>query len=156
VKIKDLLQKSSILIDPPALDKKGLITRLAAHMASINNLPDGGLIAEKILEREAQVSTGIGYGIAIPHSRMEKVDRIFMAAAKSVKGIDFSSIDGQPVHLIFMLISPAGASNEHVQVLSSLSRIMSYEEIRKKLIAAKRPEQFLDLLIKGENKYVEQ
>jgi PTS system fructose-specific IIC component len=153
VKIKDLLQKSSILIDPPAADKKGIITQLAAHLALMHNLPDGRLIAQKILEREAEVSTGIGYGIAIPHSRMEKIDRIYMAAARSMKGIDYSSIDGQPVHLIFMLISPAGASNEHMQVLSSLSRIMSYEDIRKKLIATKRAEQFLDMLVKGENKY---
>ncbi|MBN2188450.1 MAG: PTS sugar transporter subunit IIA [Chitinispirillaceae bacterium] len=153
MKIKDLLQKSCILIDPPAADKKGIITQLAAHLASINNLPDGRLIAQKILEREAEVSTGIGYGIAIPHARMEKIDRIYMAAARSVKGIDYASIDGLPVYLIFMLISPAGASNEHVQVLSSLSRIMSYEDIRKKLIAAKKAEQFLDLLVKGEIKY---
>jgi PTS system fructose-specific IIC component len=155
VKIKDLLQKSSILFDPPAADRKGIITQLSAHLASIYNLPDHGLIAKKILEREAEVSTGIGYGIAIPHSRVENIDRMYMVAARSVKGIDFSSIDGQPVHLIFMLISPAGASNEHVQVLSSLSRIMSYEDIRKKLLAAKKQEQFLDLLVKGENKYVE-
>ena len=153
MKIKDLLQKSSILIDPPAADKKGIITQLAAHLALMHNLPDGRLIAQKILEREAEVSTGIGYGIAIPHSRVEKIDRIYMVAARSVKGIDYSSIDGQPVHLIFMLISPAGASTEHMRVLSSLSRIMSYEDIRKKLIAAKRAEQFLDLLIKSEIKY---
>jgi PTS system fructose-specific IIC component len=156
VKIKDLLQKSSIIFDPPAADKKGIITWLAAHMASINNLPDGRLIAGKILEREAEVSTGIGYGIAIPHSRVEKIDRIYMVGARSRQGIDFSSIDGQPVHLIFMLISPAGASNEHVQVLSSLSRVMSYEDMRRKLMAAKTPERFLDLLVKGEQKYVEQ
>jgi mannitol/fructose-specific phosphotransferase system IIA component (Ntr-type) len=155
VKIKDLLHKSSILLDPPAPDKKGIITCLAAHLASINNLPDSGFIARKILEREAEVSTGIGYGIAIPHSRVGKIDRIYMAAARSAGGIDFSSIDGQPVHLIFMLISPSDASNEHVQVLSALSRIMSYEDMRKKLMAAKMPEKFLELLIKGENKYVE-
>jgi mannitol/fructose-specific phosphotransferase system IIA component (Ntr-type) len=155
VKIRDLLQKNSVLIDVPAADKNGMITQLADHLASIYNLPDGGLIARKILERETEVSTGIGYGIAIPHARVEKIDRIYMVAARSVKGVDFSAIDGQPVHLIFLIISPAGASSEHVQVLSSLSRIMSYEDIRKKLLAAKRPEQFLDLLVKGENKYVE-
>jgi PTS system fructose-specific IIC component len=78
-----------------------------------------------------------------------------MVAARSLKGIDFTAIDGQPVHLIFMIISPANSSTDHMQVLSSLSRIMSYEDLRKKLLAAKKPEQFLDLLVKGENKYVE-
>jgi fructose PTS system EIIBC or EIIC component len=155
VKISALLQKSSILIDLASADKNGCITQLAGHMASVYNLPDGGLIARKILEREADVSTGIGFGIAIPHARVENINRVYMAAASSVKGIDFTAIDGQPVHLIFMIISPSGASNEHVQILSSLSRIMSYEDIRKKLMTAKTPEKFLELLIKGENKYVE-
>lgn len=155
MKIIDLLQKNGILIDLSAADKEGAITRLAGHLALIHNLPDGALIADKIMERETEVSTGIGFGIAIPHARVENIDRVYMAAARSVKGIDFSAIDGQPVHLIFMIISPAGVSNEHVQVLSSLSRIMSYEDIRKKLFSAKKPEQFLDLLVKGENKYTE-
>jgi PTS system fructose-specific IIC component len=156
VKIRELLQKNSVLIDLPAADKKEAVSRLAGHMASMYNLPDSALIARKVLEREAQVSTGIGFGIAVPHARVEKINRMYMAAARNSKGIDFSSIDGQPVHLIFMIISPTGASNEHVQILSSLSRIMSYEDIRKKLMAAKSPEKFLELLIKGENKYVEQ
>jgi fructose PTS system EIIBC or EIIC component len=155
VKIRDLLQKSSILIDLQATDKTEVITQMAGHMASIYNLLYGDLIARKILAREAEVSTGIGFGIAIPHARVEKTDRVYMAAARSIKGIDFAAIDGQPVHLIFMIISPASSSTDHVQVLSSLSRIMSYEDIRKKLLAAKKPEQFLDLLVKGENKYVE-
>jgi fructose PTS system EIIBC or EIIC component len=155
VKIKDLLQKDSIIFDPPATDKNGIITLLAGRMTSLYHLPDSGLIARKVLEREADVSTGIGFGIAIPHARIEKIDRVYMAAVRSTAGIDFAAIDGQPVHLIFMIVSPAGASNAHVQVLSSLSRIMSYEDIRKKLLAAKTPEKFLELLVKGESKYIE-
>jgi fructose PTS system EIIBC or EIIC component len=155
VKIKDLLQKESILFDPPATDKNGIIALLAGHMASVYRLPDSGLIARKVLEREAEVSTGIGFGIAIPHARMEKIDRVYMAAVRSAAGVDFSAIDGQPAHIIFMIVSPAGASTGHVQVLSSLSRIMSYEDIRKKLLTAKTPEKFLELLVKGEQKYVE-
>jgi len=155
VKIRDLLQKNSVLIDLQAADKTEIVTQMAGHMASIYTLSDGDLIARKILERETQVSTGIGFGIAIPHARVEKTDRVYMVAALSLKGIDFTAIDGQPVHLIFMIISPANSSTDHMQVLSSLSRIMSYEDLRKKLLAAKKPEQFLDLLVKGENKYVE-
>jgi mannitol/fructose-specific phosphotransferase system IIA component (Ntr-type) len=128
---------------------------MAGFLASINNLQDNDLIFRKILEREAEMSTGIGLGIAIPHARVETVDRVYMAAARSVKGIDFTAIDGQLVHLIFMIVSPVHASSDHMQVLSSLSRIMSYEDIRKKLLTVKKQEQFLELLIKGENKYVE-
>ena len=155
MKIRDLLSKNSILLDLQGTDKNEVLTQMAHYMSSIYNLPEKDLIARKILEREADMSTGIGFGIAIPHGRIDKVDRIHMIAAQSLKGIGFDSIDEQPVHLIFMIISPANNSSEHTQVLSSLSRIMSYEGIRKKLLAATRPEAFLDLLIKGEDKYVE-
>jgi PTS system fructose-specific IIC component len=155
VKIRDLLNKDSIIIDLQARDKNDTIVQMAGFLASINNLQDHDLIFRKILEREAEMSTGIGLGIAIPHARVETVDRVYMAAARSVKGIDFTAIDGQPVYLIFMIVSPVHASSDHMQVLSSLSRIMAYEDIRKKLRTVKKQEQFLDLLVKGENKYVE-
>ena len=155
MKIGDLLHKDSIIIDLQTGDKNETIVQMAGFLASINNLHDADLISRKILEREAEMSTGIGLGIAIPHARVEKVDQVYMAAARSVKGVDFTAIDGQPVHLIFMIVSPVNASSDHMQVLSSLSRIMSYEDIRKKLRTAKKQEQFLDLLVKGENKYVE-
>jgi PTS system fructose-specific IIC component len=155
VKIRDLLNKDSIIIDLQARDKNDTIVQMAGFLAAINNLQDHDLIFRKILEREAEMSTGIGLGIAIPHARVETVDRVYMAAARSVKGVDFTAIDGQPVHLIFMIVSPVHASSDHMQVLSSLSRIMSYEDIRKKLLTVKKQEQFLDLLVKGENKYVE-
>jgi PTS system fructose-specific IIC component len=156
VKVRDLLHKSSVLIDLKAADKRDLIVRLAAHISSLYRLPDSARIADDILKRESEVSTGIGFGIAIPHARIKNINRIYMAAARSLKGIDFSAIDGQPVTLVFMLVSPEGASNDHVQVLSSLSRIMSYEDMRKKLMGAKSPERFVELLVKGEKKYVEQ
>lgn len=155
MKIRDLLSKNSILIDLQGTDKNEVLTQMAHYMSSIYNLPEADLIARKILEREADMSTGIGFGIAIPHGRIDKVDRIHMIAAQSLTGIDFNSIDEQPVNLIFMIISPANNSSEHTQVLSSLSRIMSYEDIRKKLLAAASSEVFLDLLIKSEDKYVE-
>jgi len=155
VKIRDLLFKNSILLDLQGTDRNEVLTQMAHYMCSIYNLPDKDQIARKILDREAEVSTGIGFGIAIPHGRVDKVDRVYMVAAQSLAGIDFNAIDEQPVHLIFMIISPSNNSSEHTLVLSSLSRIMSYEGIRKKLLAAAKPEEFLDLLIKGEDKYVE-
>jgi PTS system fructose-specific IIC component len=155
VKIRDLLTKNSILIDLQGTDKEAILAQMAQYMASIYNLADADSISRKILEREADMSTGIGFGIAIPHARIPSIDRMYMIVARSVTGVDFAAIDEQLVHLIFMMLSPANTSAEHTQILSSLSRIMSYEDMRKKLFAATKPEQFLDLLIKGEDKYVE-
>jgi PTS system fructose-specific IIC component len=155
VKIRDLLQKNSILIGLESTDKKEILSQMAHYMASIYNLTDGAAIARKILEREADMSTGIGFGIAIPHARVDTVGSVYLIAGQSINGIDFNAIDEQPVHLIFMIISPANASAEHTQILSALSRIMSYENMRKKLIGAETAEQFLELIINGEDKYVE-
>ena len=155
MKVQDLLQKNSILIDLKGTDKVEILAQMARFMASIYDLADGSMIAEKILERESDMSTGIGYGIAIPHARLTGIDRLYMVAARSDEGIDFDAIDEQPVHMIFMMISPTNTSSEHTQILSSLSRIMSYEDVRNKLLTSQTPEQFLDVITKSENKYVE-
>jgi mannitol/fructose-specific phosphotransferase system IIA component (Ntr-type) len=128
---------------------------MAHFMISLNGLSGADDVAAKILERESEMSTGIGYGIAIPHARISGIDRLYMVAARSAQGLEFNAIDEQPVHLVFMMISPANTSIEHTQILSSLSRIMSYEEVRTKLLKAEDSEQFLDVITKSENKYIE-
>jgi mannitol/fructose-specific phosphotransferase system IIA component (Ntr-type) len=155
VKIQDILQKNSILIDLNSTDKQEVLSQMARFMASLHDLPNGESIDQKILERESDMSTGIGYGIAIPHARITGIDRLYMVAGRSNQGIEFNAIDEQPVHLLFMMISPTNTSSDHTQILSSLSRIMSYEDVRKKLLTADSTELFLDIIIKSENKYVD-
>jgi PTS system fructose-specific IIC component len=155
VKIQDLLQKSSILIDLKSTEKDQVLRQTAKFMASLYGLDNGEQISRLILERESDMSTGIGYGIAIPHARITGIDRLYMVAARSVNGIEFGAIDDQPVHVIFMLVSPANTSTEHTQILSSLSSIMAYEDVREKLFSAETVEQFLDIIEKSEEKYIE-
>jgi PTS system nitrogen regulatory IIA component len=155
VKIQDVLQKNGIITNLEPTGKTELLTQMARYLASLYDLKDQELIIRKILDREAEMSTGIGYGIAIPHARIEGVDRVYMIAGRSVKGIDFNAIDEQPVYLIFLMLSPVNASAQHTQLLSSLSRMMSYEELRNSLLETDDQQQFLDTIIRGENKYVE-
>lgn len=155
MKIQDVLQKNGIITNLDATAKTELLTQMGRYLASLYDLKDQELIVRKILDREAEMSTGIGYGIAIPHARIEGIDRVFMIAGRSAKGIDFNAIDEQPVYLIFMMLSPANASSQHTQLLSSLSRMMSYEEVRNSLLETEDQQQFLDIIIRGENKYVE-
>ncbi len=155
MKIQDLLQKSSILIDLKSTEKDQVLRQTAKFMASLYGLDNGEQISRLILERESDMSTGIGYGIAIPHARITGIDRVYMVAARSVNGIEFGAIDDQPVHVIFMLVSPANTSTEHTQILSSLSSIMAYEDVREKLFSAETVEQFLDIIEKSEEKYIE-
>jgi mannitol/fructose-specific phosphotransferase system IIA component (Ntr-type) len=155
VRIQDILPKNAIIGNLEAPNKIELLTQMAKYLTSLYDLKDPALIVQKILDREAEMSTGIGFGIAIPHARIEGIDRVFMIAARTVKGIEFDAIDEQPVHLIFMMLSPSNASTQYTQILSSLSRIMSYEEIRKDLAETDDPEKFLSVITHGEDKYVE-
>jgi mannitol/fructose-specific phosphotransferase system IIA component (Ntr-type) len=155
VKIQQILQKNGILVDLKASDKSEALTQIAGYLVSLYDLKPAQEIVDKILERESEMSTGIGFGIAIPHARISGIDRLYMVAARIVGGIEFNSIDEQPVFLIFMMISPAGTSADHTRILSSLSRIMSYEEIRRRLMDADSGEAFLDVVAKGEDKYVQ-
>jgi nitrogen PTS system EIIA component len=155
VKIQDILQKNGILTNLESTDKSEILTQMGKYLSSLFDLKDQEHIVRKILDREAEMSTGIGYGIAIPHARVEGIDKLYMIAGRSVKGIDFNSIDEQPVHLIFMMLSPANASSQYTHILSSLSRVMSYEEIRNSLVESDDAEKFLGIIAAGENKYVE-
>lgn len=155
MKLQELLTKSSIIIDLPETNKNEFLSQMAHFLISLNGLSGADEVAAKILDRESEMSTGIGYGIAIPHARISGIDRLYMVAARSALGLEFNAIDEQPVQLVFMMISPANTSIEHTQILSSLSRIMSYEEVRTKLLKAEDSEQFLEVITKSENKYIE-
>lgn len=155
MRIQDILQKNAIIINLEASTKTELLIQMAEYLASLYDLKDKAMVVQKIMNREAEMSTGIGFGIAIPHARMEGIDRVYMIAARIIKGIEFNAIDEQPVHLIFMMISPANTTSPYTQILSSLSRIMSYEEIRQSLIEADTPESFLSVITRGEDKYVD-
>ncbi len=156
MKIQNILFINGILIDLKAWDKKDALTQMARFLASINNVKDRDLLVQKVLEREIESSTGIGFGIAIPHARLDIIDGVCMIAARCVPGLDFDSLDNKPVHLIFMTASSNSNSDDLRNILSSLSKIMFYEEMRDRLLSASDPETFLNLLYEGENKYVKE
>lgn len=156
MKIQDLLQKNAILPEILQKQKNEALSVMANFMATLYGLPDGDDIARKIIEREVEISTGIGYGIAIPHARISGIDRLYLSVGRSLEGIEFQAIDELPVHLLFMMLSPKNTSSEHTQILSRLSRIMSYEEVRSKMMEAKTAEEMLDIIVKSENKYIDQ
>jgi mannitol/fructose-specific phosphotransferase system IIA component (Ntr-type) len=154
VKIHDVLQNNGILTDFRPSDKHDALVQLARFLASLYDLRSPELIVQKILERESEMSTGIGYGIAIPHARIEGLDRLYMVAARVRGGIEFDSLDEQPVFLVFMMVSPTNTAADHTRILSSLTRVVSYEEVRTSLMKAADAQSFREILTTGESKYV--
>jgi mannitol/fructose-specific phosphotransferase system IIA component (Ntr-type) len=155
IKIRELIRENCVVTDLKAAGKLEAIRLMARFTCSIGKLNRAEEVADKVLEREEEMSTGIGFGIAIPHARLTGIDRLYMAAARSAGGIEYDSLDGLAVNLIFMLISPESIPTAHTEVLSALSRMLSYEEVRRGLLAADTADEFADILAKAEEKYVE-
>lgn len=148
--IKDLLVKDVMIMDLQATDKKGAIDEM------VQKLYDGGRISditeykEGILAREAQTSTGLGDGIAMPHAKNSAVKEATVLFAKSNKGVDYEALDGQPTYLFFMIAAPEGANDTHLQALAALSRLLIDPDFVAKLKETKTPEDVQNLFQSAE------
>jgi PTS system nitrogen regulatory IIA component len=121
------LLEERIGCDVAAASKKRVLEQLGLRLAeSVPELTQD-LVFDALLERERLGSTGLGKGIALPHARMTEVDQAMGAFIKLTKGIDFDAIDGEPVDLAFAMLVPQEATDEHLQLLSTLARMFSDE-----------------------------
>lgn len=122
--LKELLLKDAMIMDLKATTKAEAIDEMVSKYYEIGVIDDKELYKSDILKREAQTSTGIGDGIAMPHARDKAVQRATVLFAKSKAGIDYESLDGQPTYLFFMIAAPDGADNLHLQALAALSSLL--------------------------------
>ncbi len=150
MKITDLLKKDTVIIDLTATNKADVINELTKKLYEAGRLNSLEGYREAILAREKQSTTGIGEGIAIPHAKTDAVKVPSIAFAKSVNGVDYESLDGQPAHLIFMIAASAGANNEHLETLSRLSSLLMDSKFREELLAAQTAEEVINIIDKKE------
>lgn len=150
MRIVDLLKKQSIDLNAAVADKTAAIGHLVDLMDAGGNLNDKALYKERVLAREAEGSTGIGEGIAIPHAKTEAVNEPGLASMIVRDGVDYESLDDEPAHLFFLIAAPAGGANVHLEVLSRLSRMLMDDDFRDALMQAKTPEEYLAIIDKAE------
>jgi len=132
----NLLTAEHILLDSVADSKRAVITELAEVLTSID--PDR--VMEVVMKREHLGSTGIGHGVAIPHGRMADLSAPMLALARHIGGIDFDAIDGQPVHIIVLLLVPDSDDRRHLELLAQLARNLQQAEFRSKVMQAETAE----------------
>jgi len=125
--LKEILRKEAIVTDMKAVTKKEAIEELVAKICSLNAISEQEQITDNILKREKLGSTGMGHGIAIPHCKLDDIDTILVAVGISKEGIDFQSLDGEPVHIFFMLIAPSQSAGPHLKALARISRLLRDE-----------------------------
>jgi len=120
-----------VLLGSTACSKRALVTEIAGLLPAMD--PDQ--VLELIMAREHLGSTGIGYGVAIPHSRMPDLLEPVIAMARHPEGIDFDAIDGQPVYIVVMLLVPDNDEGQHLELLAKLARLLQKSEFRQSIMA---------------------
>lgn len=155
MKITALLRKESIALHKKPQDKAAAIDVLVELMAKSGNLKDKGKFKQAILAREQLSSTGIGEGIAIPHGKSDAVKRAGLAAMVVPEGVDFASVDGEKVRLLFMIAVPEQGSDLHLEVLERLAAMLMDADFRQKLLDAPSPVAFLEVIAQAEEEKTE-
>ena len=152
-KLQDLLDSGLIIEELAATDKAGVLGEFASLLASRGKVRDRDELVRVILEREAQGSTGIGDGIAIPHAKTPEIDEMIVAFGRSSRGIEFQSLDGGPAYLFFLLVTPEDRPAEHLKTLARISRIMRNAALREALKTCGSRQEIGRLIAEEDNRY---
>lgn len=147
MRLADILDKETVISDLKARDKRGVLEELAAVVAGRNPSLDKVALVDVLVERERLGSTGIGDGVAIPHGKLRGVKEPIVSFGRSKAGLDFESMDGEPVHLFFLLIAPENSSGVHLQVLAKIAKILKSSAFRKRLMDARTREGLYEAII---------
>ncbi|MER2063975.1 MAG: fructose PTS transporter subunit IIA, partial [Alkalibacterium sp.] len=140
MKINDVLKKDLMIMDLKARTKESAVDEMVKRLVDEGVVSDFDTFKEGIMAREAQTSTGLGDGIAMPHSKNKAVKEPAVLFAKSSNGVNYDALDGQPVEIFFMIAAPEGGNNLHLEVLASLSRRLVDEEVVQALKTTQTPE----------------
>ena len=147
--IRELLMKDIMIMDLKATTKAGVIDEMVHHYYEKGIIDDEELYKQDILKREAESSTGMGDGIAIPHAHDKAVKKAAVMFARSKAGVDYDSMDGQPAHLFFMIAAPEGADNTHLAALAALSKVLMNPDVVTALKEANTPDDVQAIFAKA-------
>ncbi|MFH0396449.1 fructose-specific PTS transporter subunit EIIC [Streptococcus sp. A34] len=145
MKIQDVLRKDVMLLDLQATSKEAVIDEMIASLVDKGYVTDFDVFKTGIMNREAQTTTGLGDGIAMPHAKNAAVKEATVLFAKSNKGVDYASLDGQPTDLFFMIAAPEGANDTHLAALAELSKYLMKPGFSDKLRGVSSPEEVISV-----------
>ncbi len=146
MKITEILVQDAVILNLGVRTKNDVLAEMTAALAKVEPQIDSERLHEVLLEREALQSTGIGDGIAIPHGKVAGLDRLVATFARSVEGVDFESIDGQPTHHLFMLVVPEHSGGKYLKALARISRFFRDPAFRQRLTDAETLDDVLSAI----------
>jgi len=141
-----ILSPSCVKVPLAGKDKNSVITELVDLLEDAGLLRDRDAVLEAVMLREKTRSTGIGSSIAIPHGKCNAVKELYMAMGLTGEPIDFDSVDGKPVKIVILLVSPANQTGPHIQALAKISKLMLDEEFKKELENAESGERLYEMI----------
>jgi PTS system nitrogen regulatory IIA component len=154
VNFADYLREDFVFWDLPRQDKPSLLKALSGEVAARLSAVDAGVLLDQLLAREAEQSTGIGGGLALPHATVAGLEQTLLVVGRTREGVDFAALDSRPVDLFFLLLSPPEAETQHLRVLARLARIFGPEERVEKLRTATGPEALFQMLLDEDARHV--
>ncbi len=152
MKLMDFIVKEAIVVNLQGKEKKDVLEEMVEALAKSKKISSKEKVVKILLDREELGSTGIGQGIAIPHGKTNEVDNVVIAFGSSKQGIEFESLDGEPVYLVFLLLAPVESTGVHLKALAKISRILKDKHFRQSLRDAKDTAEVVKI-IKEEDEY---
>jgi nitrogen PTS system EIIA component len=153
MKLSEILDEKNIIPDLRARDKKGALEELAGTVVSTRQSLDKGSLVKVLLEREQLGSTGIGDGVAIPHGKLHGINEPIISFGRSLKGLDFESMDGQPVYLFFLLVAPENSASVHLKALARIAKILKNSSFRKMLMEIPSRKELYQTIIQNDEEF---
>jgi fructose-specific phosphotransferase system IIA component len=149
-KLSDFIGTEEVLFDLVSTTKPGVLRELADYAVNKGFATDGEALLRGLEKRESLISTGIGDGVAIPHTRCPGVERVHLLIARSREGVDFDSLDGEPAYLFVTLIGPEDSGDEQLKILSRTARLLKQGEFRERLLNIESQEEALNFIRREE------
>lgn len=155
MKVSELLKPEFVVSDLKGQSKEEIINELINLFKNDPRVEDLEKIRDAVLEREKVMSTGVGKGFAIPHGKTNSIKEIIGAFGRIKDGMEYESLDGNPVHLVFLLVGRDNLISTHIKLLSRISRLMNKDDFRHRLLWAENSEEIIKLFNEEEEHFLE-
>lgn len=153
MKLVDVLNQDCIIANLKGSEKREVLEEMVEELSFKFDDVDREKLLEMLLEREKLGSTGIGYGVAIPHARLKGLNSIIVSFGRSLKGVEFQTMDERPAHLFFLIAAPEDSTATHLKILARISRLLKDVVFRKRLMEASTQEEIYNIIVEEDGKF---
>ncbi len=152
MKISELLSPAAVSADLRSKTKNEILSELTDVLRKVETGLDRDEVVRVLQERERLGSTGIGEGVAIPHGKLRRLDRLLISFGRCREGVDFDSMDGKPAHLFFLLVAPEESVGIHLKTLARISKLLKNPDVRQRLLDASEGSEIYRIIVEEENR----